>query len=167
MYTLDHFVSAAPGTVNSHLHCIVNIRSFYDCINCFVFCCFKDADCTVYIVLFEEIHPGRGTSSLELGSRIVFYSERSEAIIGSNREFGLGGGLVGRRRVKLALAGLYLSATALHSVYLRYVKLRLSGPTLTSERRLQLAILGGQGATLNSVFYSDDPLLAALYLCRP
>ena len=48
-------------------------------------------------------------------------SERSEAIIGSNREFGLGGGgggrgggLVGRRRVKLALAGLYLSATALH-----------------------------------------------------
>ena len=41
--------------------------------------------------------------------------------IGSNREFGLGGGaggggLVGRRRVKLALAGLYLSATALHLV---------------------------------------------------
>ena len=71
------------------------------------------------------------------------YSERSEAIIGSNREFGLGGGgggrgsgggLVGRRRVKLALAGLYLSATALHLVYLRYVKLRLSGPTLTSDR---------------------------------
>ena len=54
----------------------------------------------------------------------------------SNREFGLGGGggLVGRRRVKLAIAGLYLSATALHLVYLRYVKLRLSGPTLTSER---------------------------------
>ena len=63
-------------------------------------------------------------------------SERSEAIIGSNREFGRGGGggVVGRRRVKLALAGLYLSATALHSVYLLYVKLTLSGPTLTSER---------------------------------
>ena len=46
-------------------------------------------------------------------------SERSEAIIGSNREFGLGGGGgggVGRRRVKLALAGLYLSTTALHLV---------------------------------------------------
>ena len=64
-------------------------------------------------------------------------SERSEDIIGSNREFGLGGvdgGGVGRRRVKIALAGLYLSATALHSVYLLYVKLRLSGPTLISER---------------------------------
>ena len=68
--------------------------------------------------------------------RLGYYnSERSEAIIGSNREFGLGGGgLVGRRRVKLALAGLYLSATALHLVYLLYVKLRLSGPTLISER---------------------------------
>ena len=85
---------------------------------------------------------------LNFNMYICHNSERSEAIIGSNREFGLGGGgggggrgsggggggLVGRRRVKLALAGLYLSATALHSVYLLYVKLRLSGPTLTSER---------------------------------
>ena len=66
-----------------------------------------------------------------------YYSERSEAIIGSNQEFGLSGGVdvvVGRRRrVKIALAGLYLSATALHLVYLLYVKLRLSGPTLISE----------------------------------
>ena len=79
-----------------------------------------------------------------------------------NRELGLGG--CGGNCSSMSCENCsILSATALPTVS--------HGKTLWTNSYLRAMTatsnFGGQGASLNSVFHSDDPLLAALYLCWP